>query len=235
MAMNGLFLLVDKPPGMTSHDVVDRVREVTDERRVGHGGTLDPLATGLLIVGVGREATRELGRIARGSTKTYTAEIVLGEERETDDSEGRVAVRAKGVLPPAAVEIERTLRGFLGEQEQVPPKYSAVRVSGERAYRLARKGKKVVLKQRKVFIHRIKLLRYKYPRLEIEAKVSAGTYIRALARDIGRRLGCGAYLHGLRRTRIGRFSVDDAVSLARLTRENFMSFVLPISSITIPE
>ena len=220
-----MFLLVDKPKGMTSHDVVDRLRTITGERRVGHAGTLDPNATGLLIVGIGRESTKKLGKISKDTRKTYMAEIVLGEERDTDDSEGKVVLKAKGVLPPGRKEVVKILREFLGEQEQIPPKYSAIKLKGKKAYELARKGMKFTLIPRKVFVHRINLIRYKYPNLEIEVEVSAGTYIRALARDIGRKLGIWAYLSELRRTKIGEYFVEDAVSLEKLTRENWKRFV----------
>ncbi|MCH7951137.1 tRNA pseudouridine(55) synthase TruB [Patescibacteria group bacterium] len=220
-----MFLLVDKPKGMTSHDVVDRLRTITGERRVGHAGTLDPNATGLLILGIGRESTKKLGKISKDTRKTYMAEIVLGEERDTDDSEGKVVLKAKGVLPPGRKEVVKILREFLGEQEQIPPKYSAIKLKGKKAYELARKGMKFTLIPRKVFVHKINLIRYKYPNLEIEVEVSAGTYIRALARDIGRKLGIGAYLSELRRTKIGEYFVEDAVSLEKLTRENWKRFV----------
>lgn len=211
---------------MTSHDVVDRIREITGERRVGHAGTLDPNATGLLIVGVGRASTRRLGVITKGTKKIYEALIILGEERDTDDAEGKVVVKAKGVLPPIRKEIANVLRGFLGMQTQVPPRYSAVKLQGKKAYELARYGKKITLNPRKVRIYRIKLLRYKYPKLEIKVEVSAGTYIRALARDVGRRLGMGAYLSDLRRTNIGSYSVEQAVHPDLFSERNWHRFAV---------
>jgi len=211
-----MFLLIDKPKGITSHGVVDEVRKITGERRVGHAGTLDPNATGLLIVGVGREATRKLGEVAENTKKTYEGEIFLGEERDTDDSEGVVIAKAKGFLPPSFAEIKKVLGQFVGEQEQTPPAYSALKIKGKKAYELARAGKKVELKPRKIIIHSIKLLNYQYPLLIIRTTVSSGTYIRALARDIGKRLGCGGYLKELRRTSIGEFSVVNAVKLENL-------------------
>ena len=219
-----MFLLIDKPKGMTSHDVVDRIRQITGERRVGHAGTLDPNATGLLILGVGRESTQELGTIAKDTRKTYIADVVLGEERDTDDAEGKVTERAKGVLPPSKQEVERTLNGFVGEGEQIPPQYSAIKVKGRKAYEVARQGKKITLQPRIISIYRINLLRYSYPKLTFETEVSAGTYIRALARDIGRRLGMGAYLGDLRRTAIGTYSVEQAVQLESLSENNWQEF-----------
>jgi len=220
-----MFLLIDKPKGVTSHDVVDKVREITGEARVGHAGTLDPNATGLLIVGVGREFTKRLGKIAKDTKKTYQAEIFLGEERDTDDAEGVVISKAKGFLPPSENEMRLILATFLGEQEQIPPVYSALKIKGKKAYELARAGRKVELKPRKIVIYSIKLIRYKYPSLKIEIVVSSGTYIRALARDIGKRLGCGAYLSNLRRTKIGNYGVSNAQKLENLNRDNWKKFV----------
>jgi len=215
-----MFLLIDKPKGMTSHDVVDRVRKISGKRKVGHAGTLDPNATGLLIVGVGREATKKLGEIAQNTKKTYEAEIFLGEERDTDDVEGVAVSKAKGLLPPGKNEIEKILASFVGKQMQLPPAYSALKIKGEKAYERARRGEELKLKPRQVTIYSIKLVSYRFPILEIETTVSSGTYIRALARDIGRKLSCGAYLKNLRRTRIGKFDVKKAVALERLTKES---------------
>lgn len=221
-----MLLLIDKPKGITSHDVVDRVRKITGKRKVGHGGTLDPNASGLLIVGVGRESTKKLGSIAKDTKKTYLADVFLGEERDTDDSEGAVIAKVKGVLPPGSREIERLLIQFIGEQKQVPPSFSSVRVSGERAYKLARKGKSVKLKPRRVRIFSIKLLRYRYPILSILVRVSSGTYIRALARDIGKKLGVGAYLRELKRVQIGKYRIEEAVGLEKMNEKNWNRFVI---------
>lgn len=221
-----MFLLVDKPKGVTSHDVVDEIRKITGEQKVGHAGTLDPNATGLLIVGVGKKATKKLGNITKETRKTYQAEIFLGEERDTDDSEGVVISKAKGILSPTETEVRLMLVTFLGKQRQTPPVYSAVKIKGKKAYELARRGKKVSLKSRKVVIYSVKLLSYKYPTLVIKVSVSSGTYIRALARDIGKRLGCSAYLKNLRRLAIGKYKVEDAVALKTLTSSNWKKFAV---------
>jgi tRNA pseudouridine55 synthase len=236
-----MFLLIDKPKGITSHDVVDKIRKITGEKRIGHAGTLDPNATGLLIVGVGRESTKKLGELSVNTKKKYIAEIYLGEERETDDVEGsqkqvRDSHIAKSVrddklgldsLPDLSkVKIEEVNKSFVGEQEQVPPAYSAIKIKGKKAYELARRGKKVQLEPRKVTIHSIKLLSYRFPEVVIEAEVSSGTYIRALARDIGVKLGCGAYLKNLRRTQIGNFDITQAISLDKLYKDNWEGFVI---------
>jgi tRNA pseudouridine55 synthase len=220
-----MILLVDKPKGMTSHDVVGIVRKVTGERRVGHGGTLDPNATGLLIVGVGRESTKKLAEIAQHTKKTYEAEIFLGETRDTDDVEGKVLSSLSLSLSerPNRNEVDKLLDSFLGEQMQMPPAFSAIKLKGKKAYELARKGQEVILKPRTIIVYTIERLEYEYPILKIVTEVSSGTYIRALARDIGEKLGCGAYLKELRRTKIGTYDIKDAMTIEMLREkgENF--------------
>lgn len=233
-----MFLLIDKSKGVTSHDVIDKLRKITSVRKIGHAGTLDPNATGLLIVGIGRESTKKLGAIAKDTTKTYVAEIVLGEERETDDVEGlprkqvRVSHNAKSVRGdksgfyslPDFSKVKEVVGSFIGEQEQVPPEYSAIKIKGKKAYELARRGKEVKLKPRTIAVHSINLLRYEYPKLVIECEVSSGTYIRALARDIGRKLGTGAYLKNLQRTAIGKYKLENAVNLDKLNPDNWEDY-----------
>lgn len=221
-----MFLLIDKPKGITSHDVVDKVRKVTGEKKVGHAGTLDPNATGLLIVGVGREATRKLGEIAKSTKKAYEAEIFLGEERDTDDAEGVTISKAKGLLPPGKNEVRKILLSFIGKQMQTPPAYSALKIKGRKAYELARRGEEIKLKLRKITVYSIKLIGYQYPILKIKTTVSSGTYIRALARDIGKKISCGAYLKDLRRTKIGKFDIKKAVVLEKLTEENLKKGII---------
>lgn len=217
------FLLIDKPKGVSSHDVVDYIRKETGEKRVGHGGTLDPNATGLLIVGVGRAVTKKLGSISKDTRKTYIAEVILGEQRDTDDAEGRL-VGPKNNRIPEISEIEKTLSSFIGESQQMPPSYSAIKIKGKKAYQMARKGQKVALEPRSVNIYSIKLLGYKYPRLSFECEVSSGTYIRSLARDIGMSLGAGGFLNNLRRTKIGNYDVTNArkVDIAPLKNKQFL-------------
>ncbi|MBU0572475.1 tRNA pseudouridine(55) synthase TruB [Patescibacteria group bacterium] len=223
-----MFLLINKPKGITSHDVIYFVRKVTGEKKVGHAGTLDPNATGLLIVGVGRNSTKKLGWIAKDTKKMYEAEIFLGEERDTDDSEGQIISKKNDFPAPNMALLKKTLKGFKGKQKQKPPAYSALKIKGKKAYELARKGEKVFLKERDITIYSIELFQYKYPVLKIKTTVSSGTYIRALARDIGEQLGCGAYLRNLKRTGIGNFDLKDSIEMDKLTADNWNNFAIEI-------
>lgn len=207
-------LLINKPRGITSHDVVDEVRRITGVKKVGHGGTLDPLAEGLLVVGVGREDTKKLGEITKNYPKTYQATIRLGATSTTDDKEGRITRLA--AEPPSEEKIQETVNSFRGKIMQTPPAFSAIKLKGKKAYEVARKGEVPELKEREIAIYRIKILGYSRPFLKVETEVSGGTYIRALARDIGKKLDVGAYLENLKRIKIGRFSLENAVSLEAL-------------------
>jgi tRNA pseudouridine55 synthase len=209
-------LAVDKPQGWTSHDVVARIRKITAQRQVGHAGTLDPLATGVLLVLLGR-ATR-LSSYLMAMPKTYLAEVVLGASTATDDAEAPVS-RQQPVPPHGSTEIEHCLERFVGRIEQVPPAYAAIRQGGERLYRLARRGLEVEVNPRTVDVYSIELLHWHSPRIRIRVTCGSGTYIRSLARDIGASLGTCAYLHALRRTASGSITALDAVPLAGLTRE----------------
>ena len=224
-----MFLLINKPKGITSHDVVDRLRRITGIRKIGHAGTLDPNATGLLILGIGRESTKKLSLLTINTKKTYVAEIYLGEERDTDDVEGKLLnsnFDFQNKYQISKSQILKTLESFLGKQMQIPPAYSAIKVKGTKAYQYARKGKNIDLKPRKVTIHSIKLIDYNFPKLKIETQVSSGTYIRALARDIGRKLGCGAYLINLERTKIDKYNLKESVKMNKLNKDNWKDFAL---------
>lgn len=210
-----MLLLIDKPKGITSHDVVDRVRRISGERRVGHAGTLDPNATGLLIVAVGRDDTKKLGHLTTGTTKTYIGEITLGRSTATDDSEGET-LEEKPVPTLSEKEILKVLTTFEGTQMQKPPIYSAIKQNGKKAYEMARKGEVVDLPEREVTVHTIKLLSHTDSVLTIECEVSAGTYIRSLARDIAIKLGTVGHLSNLRRTKIGEYDIANASELAKL-------------------
>ena len=217
------FILINKPSGPTSHDIVDAMREITGVKKIGHAGTLDPFASGLLILGVGREATKKLSVFLK-ENKEYTAKIKLGAVSTTYDRDGEIRlVQSAESLPPA--DIKKTLKKFIGEIEQVPPAFSAKKIKGKKLYELARAGIEVKLKPAPVVVYSIELLNYDWPFLETRVKCSSGTYIRSLARDIGRSLGCGGYLEELCRTKIGRFSLKEAVKISRLNPQNWQEFL----------
>ncbi len=181
------------------------------EPKVGHAGTLDPFAEGVLIILVGREATRRQ-REFMGLLKTYVATLKLGETSDTDDPTGNITNLTNLTKhKPSIEEIKKTLNEFIGDIEQTPPTYSAVKLQGKKAYDIARRGGQPMLKPKTVHIESIKVTRYDWPFLEIEVACGSGTYIRALARDIGEKLGCGAYVVKLTRTRIGPYSIEDAI------------------------
>jgi tRNA pseudouridine55 synthase len=207
-------VLVDKPTGLTSHDVVQRVRRVLKTRAVGHTGTLDPFATGLLVVLVGR-ATR-LARFVEAQAKTYLATARLGVATDTDDATGAALGEPADLSALTEADVRTALAGFVGRQRQRPPRYSAKHVDGERSYRRARRGETVDPAETDVTVHRIELVSFAPPGLIFRVTVSAGTYVRALARDLGERLGVGAHLTALRREAIGALRVEDAVPLERL-------------------
>ncbi len=213
-------MLVDKPAGITSHDVVQRVRRTLGTRAVGHTGTLDPFATGLLIVLVGR-ATR-LARFVEAQAKTYLATAKLGVRTDTDDLTGTALEQPVASDETDEARVREVLGRFHGEQQQRPPGYSAKHIDGERSYRRARRGERVETAEVTVTVHRIDLLSYRAPEITFRATVSAGTYLRAIARDLGERLGPGAHLTALRREAIGAIGVEEAVSLDRLSIANLL-------------
>jgi tRNA pseudouridine55 synthase len=210
------FLVVDKPRGWTSHDVVDAARRWLGTRRVGHLGTLDPLATGVLPLAV-REATKLAPFLAAGD-KEYTGEIELGAETDTLDADGRVLRRSTAELP-SEERLRDALAGFVGETLQVPPMYSAVKKAGVPLHRLARAGQEVARAPKKVRIDALELRAWNPPRARVEVCCSAGTYVRSLAADLGRAVGCGGFLASLRRTRSGPFRIEDAAPVEQLEAE----------------
>ncbi len=221
-AESGL-VVVDKPAGMTSHDVVARVRRLAGTRKVGHAGTLDPMATGVLVLGINR-ATRLLGHLML-TEKAYDATIRLGASTTTDDAEGEVFTTAStSDLDEAA--IRRTMAGFVGEIDQVPTAVSAIKVDGRRAYQRVRAGEEVELEPRRVTIHELTVHHIAGPDVRVSVRCSSGTYVRAIARDAGAALGVGGHLTALRRTAVGEFGLDVAHSLDQLAEEFAM---LPIA------
>lgn len=229
MQGNAGILNIDKPPGITSHDVVNRIRRVAATRRVGHGGTLDPLATGVLVVALG-VATRLLEYVV-GQPKTYEAVIRLGQTSTTYDAEGELDPVQQGGLPELGTsEVEQALDQFRGAIEQLPPMYSAVKRHGQPLYHLARQGIEVAREPRQVVIYELALLAWQPPDLQLRVRCSAGTYIRSLAHDLGQVLGTGGYLAALRRTAVGPFTLDTVVPLDMLSPENVAASLLPADS-----
>jgi len=225
--MNAGLVIVDKPPGMTSHDVVGRCRRIFGTRRVGHAGTLDPMATGVLVIGIDR-ATKILGLVTETS-KSYAATVRLGQSTSTEDAEGVVThqVSAQHVTDEA---IEAAIGGFRGDIAQVPSAVSAIKIDGQRAYRLAREGRTVELPARPVRIDRFEMLAVRRHDhlidVDVEVDCSSGTYIRALARDLGAVLAVGGHLTALRRTRVGGFGLDQARTLDDLAQRPGLSLTL---------
>jgi tRNA pseudouridine55 synthase len=225
------FLVIDKPAGLTSHDVVQRVRRIAKQRRVGHLGTLDPLATGVLPIALG-EATK-LSQLLTHGAKSYRGKLQLGVETTTYDREGEVVAKRDGPWPTRAA-LEKALSAFQGEIEQVPPPYSAVKQGGQAAYRRARRGEEVRLEPRRVSISRIDLVSYEAPFVSLEVDCSAGTYLRSMAHDLGAALSTGAHLFDLCRTRSGPFTIEQAVTLEALEAlgDGVESRVIPMLAAT---
>jgi tRNA pseudouridine55 synthase len=220
-------VIVDKPAGMTSHDVVGRCRRIFGTRKVGHAGTLDPMATGVLVVGIER-ATKILGLLT-ATDKSYSATIRLGQTTSTEDAEGEV-LQTVWANEVADAQIGAAVAGLRGEIEQVPSAVSAIKVGGKRAYQLAREGQAVDLAPRNVRIDRFDVLAVRRTGglvdVDVDVDCSSGTYIRALARDVGAALGVGGHLTALRRTRVGRFGLDQARTLDELAEQPRLSYSL---------
>lgn len=216
-------LLIDKPKGWTSFDVVAKIRGIIraasgqKKLKVGHAGTLDPLATGLLIVLVGNMTKKQAEFMKQD--KVYKVEVCLGKTSKTGDEEG-VKTDISNVKP-SLQDVERNLLRFVGKQLQTPPRYSAIKINGQRAYKLARSNQSVEIPPRQIEIYSISNIKYAYPKIEFETYVSSGTYIRSLAEDIGKKLQTGAYLTDLRRTKIGNYSIKEAITVDNL--EKFLS------------
>ncbi len=219
-------LNIDKPGGMTSHDVVNRVRRIVGIRRVGHAGTLDPLATGVLLVGVG-QATRLIEYLV-GQPKTYVTTIHLGQTTDTYDADGEVV--AERPFLGTQADIENALSAFCGDIQQQPPMYSAIKRNGQPLYKLARQGVEVERPLRDVTIYKLALLNWQPPYLELSVTCSAGTYIRSIAHDLGEQLGCGGHVSTLRRTEIGVFTTATGVALTALNSDNWTQFLLPLDT-----
>ena len=211
------FLLVNKPNGPTSHDIIDELRKITGIRKIGHAGTLDPFASGLLIVAVGRQATKAISRFVK-MDKEYIAELELGRTSDTYDRTGKIIV----VQDPEIIrqeQIENILKKFIGKQKQLPPMYSAKKVGGQKLYELARRGATISRAPSEIEIFRLELLTYRWPKLKIKIHCSSGTYVRTLAYDLGLSLGCGALVSELERTAINGYNLSEAWTTVELKND----------------
>ena len=217
-------MIIDKPLNITSMDVIRYLRKITNIRKIGHAGTLDPLATGVLIVALGK-ATKRINELM-GLKKKYKTTIDLSAFSTTDDMEGeKTKVKIKKI--PTREEIDKIIKkNFTGQIEQTPPIYSAIKIKGKRAHQLAREGKEIKMKSRIITIDRIRIRDYQWPYLKLKIKCSKGTYIRSLGKDIGTALGVGGYLTKLRRTSIGEFKIKRSIQLNQLNSKNWKNYLL---------
>ncbi len=222
--MTSGILNLDKPSGMTSHDVVNAARRISGVRKIGHAGALDPMATGVLVLCVGR-ATR-LAEYLTSFDKSYQATARLGIETDTYDAEGKVV--QSNTVTIGREDVKAQLLKFSGAISQVPPMYSAIKQDGQPLYKLARRGITVERKPRRTVIHHIALTEWSPPEFSFQVTCSAGTYVRSLAHDLGQELNCGAHLTSLVRTGSGQLELDDAIPLSELTSENWESHLLPM-------
>lgn len=225
--MNGV-IIIDKPKGITSHDVVIKLRKIVKGKRIGHGGTLDPIATGVLPIFIG-EATKAI-QFIQDDDKVYWAKMILGIDTDTMDITGRVIRRSPMI--PSIDEIKEVIEKFKGTIKQTPPMYSAVKVGGTPLYKFARKGIEVGRIPREVHIYEIKIEMIEPPEIAFEIHCSKGTYIRALVSDIGKELGCGGCLKELRRLRSGIFTIDDAISIDEAMKQDVISSrIIPVEKV----
>src|SRR3989338_2501763 len=206
-----MIFAVNKPWGMSSYDVIRYFKKKYPGQKIGHGGALDPYAEGVLILGIGRDGTKALNVILKGSDKVYIAEIELGYLSLTDDAEG--PIKKYSDVIPSLQDVLCNLASFIGEFMQVPPEFSNIKIKGTSSHRRKRRGEIVRLEHRKATIHNISLLNYDYPLITIEVTTASGVYIRALARDIGEKLKTGAFLRNLKRTRVGDFTLQAALRI----------------------
>lgn len=210
-----MIIPINKTKGPSSFKIISQIRSITGIRKVGHAGTLDPLASGVLVVAIGRESTRQISQIV-DKEKEYIAKIKLGWESSTDDEAGEK--RRVSDVRPTLTDIARIIPKFIGQISQVPPQFSAIKINGNRAYKMARAGEVVRFKKRFVDIKEIEILDYKYPYLNIKVITGPGAYIRALARDMGRELKVGAYMADLQRVRVGDYKIEDCVALDKIKK-----------------
>jgi tRNA pseudouridine55 synthase len=221
LSTSGL-IVINKPRNISSMDVIRKLRRITKIKKIGHAGTLDPLATGVLLVCIGK-ATKKIENLMN-TQKEYIAQINLSAFTTTDDAEGDLT-EVKLQKIPTLTEIKSALINFIGEINQIPPKFSAIKVNGVRAYKKANQGLDFELMPRPVSINSIEILKYQWPLLEIKVQCGKGTYIRSLARDIGKCLNTGGYITSLNRTKVGDYSLDNAINLDTLTEVNQLNLI----------
>jgi len=218
------YLLINKPEEITSHGVVSRLRKITGIKKIGHAGTLDPFATGLLILAIGRKATKNISKFVK-LDKEYVATLFLGAETDTYDKTGKTVLSSEKEMKSSFKEIDLVVRQFIGPQLQIPPMFSAKKIKGKKLYELARKGVEVERRPAAIEIFALEIVGFKWPYLEIKVHCSSGTYIRSIAYEIGKKLGCGAYLEALKRTKIGDFSLKNAKNLDDLNTDNWVESI----------
>ncbi|MFA5644479.1 MAG: tRNA pseudouridine(55) synthase TruB [Patescibacteria group bacterium] len=218
------FILINKNSGPTSHDIIYKLRKISKIKKIGHAGTLDPLATGLLIVAIGRPATKNISNFVK-LDKKYEAEIFLGETTDTYDREGKVLKKYQGEKIKQE-KLGEALQKISKRTSQIPPMYSAKKIKGQKLYELARKNIEIQRPPQKIEIYSLKLMKYRWPKIKLEIHCSSGTYIRSIAHDLGEELGCGAYLKELKRTAISKFLSKKAVKIEKLTPNNWQKYVV---------
>ncbi|MFC1678441.1 tRNA pseudouridine(55) synthase TruB [Patescibacteria group bacterium] len=219
------FLIINKPSGPTSHDIIDQLRKITNIKKIGHAGTLDPFASGVLIVAIGREATREISQFVK-LDKKYIATLYLGANTDTYDKTGKRTERYSDETEITENQIQKITKDFIGQQKQIPPMYSAKKIKGKKLYELARKGIEIKREPVKIEIYNIKLLEFKWPYLKIKIHCTSGTYIRSLAYDLGTQLGCGAYLDELERVAVGNCDIKQAIDLRDIDKNNWIDHLI---------
>jgi len=217
------FLLVDKSVGPTSFDVIYQLRKTTEIKKIGHTGTLDPFASGLLIVAIGKEATKKISQFVK-LDKKYEAEIILGAESNTYDRTG-IITKKQEEKEINKKDIIKVLKKIKKSKEQIPPMYSAKKIGGKKLYQLARKNIEIERPAQLIKIGKIKIIDYSWPKIRLKIACSSGTYIRSVANDLGKELNCGAYLNELRRTKIGRYRVEKAKKIENIDSENWTKYI----------
>lgn len=220
------FILIDKETGPTSHDIIYKLRKITGIKKIGHAGTLDPFASGLMIVAIDRRATREIEKFVK-LDKKYLADIILGKETDTYDRDGKTISSYSGEKIPKQ-RIKEVVLKIKDQTEQIPPMYSAKKINGKKLYELARKNIEIERKSQSIKIFCIKIKKYNWPELQLDIHCSSGTYIRTIANDLGKELGCGAYLKELRRTAIKKYQVEKAKKIKEINSNNWKKYLFNI-------